>query len=139
LDPAYALSLCTKNSDFVSTDSVAPVFATRRYAPAGDYLVAAYEKTKQGRANNFTNRTLVRALCEIGDKRGLALAATDPFVAGAVKRYVPQVALADFPMGPLRYTRFLDAQRFGEWLEANESELQWNPKTAEFTVSSMQP
>ena len=118
---------------------VPPVFAAHRYAPAGDYRVAAYEKAKRDGSYEWDKRTLIRTLCEIGDKRGLALAATDPFLAGAVKRYVPQAALADFPRGPLRYTRYLDALRFGEWFEANESVLQWDPTTAQFTVSSTSP
>ena len=139
LDPEYVLSHCTENPDFLPPNWVTPVFAAHRYAPAGDYLVAAYEKAKKNRTYEWDNRNLVRTLCEIGDKRGLALAAKDPFLAGAVKRYVPQVALADFPQGPLRYTRWQDTLRFGEWFEANENELHWNPTTAEFTVSSIRP
>ena len=50
MDPERALSLCTENPDFIRPEWVAPVFVAHRYAPAGDYLVAAFEKAKKGRA-----------------------------------------------------------------------------------------
>jgi hypothetical protein len=108
---------------------------TRQTAEA---LVAAFPRPSHHDVGQYRARIL-DALCRIGDRRGLTLAADNPLLFASVAKYLPEADPVDFPAGHLEYNRIEEAMRVANWYRQHAEALKWDAKSGTFRLAAATP
>lgn len=132
-DPAHALRLLERSD--LSFYAVRDLLAAKRYAPAGDQLVALLKRGSAEPKDAWRNSQIVDVLCQIGDPRGLALAADDIELFADAAYYLHGGPAVWPAKGSFKYDRIEQAQALRSWYRAHADELKFDQKRGGFVAA----
>jgi len=115
--------------------AVRNVLVAKRYAPAGDQLVALYQRRAAEPEYAWRNSQIIDVLCQIGDPRGLALVSDDIELFADTACYLPGGPAVWPAKGSFKYNRVEQAQALRSWYRAHADELEFDRDRGVFVLA----